>query len=149
MSYLDVPRIHFAGQFFTDPSTVNNDPTHYDPACTKPSPWQEPAGQHRFQLRGCTVKSAMGPNGFVANDPVVGANVVTTDQPDIARLVDLDVYQQGVPTIHGLQLQIALSGGQSITGNMDPATLNGLWFNAVLPPAAGMKIMAGAVTAAI
>ena len=133
MSYLDVPRIHFAGQFFTDPSTVNNDPQHYEPACTTPSPWQDPNGQHRFQLRNCTINSVVGPNGFVDDDTLVGGIVSTTDKPDIARIVDLDVYQQGVPTLFGIQLRLTSNDGQSITGNADPAVVNGLWFQSVLP----------------
>jgi hypothetical protein len=133
MSYLDIPRIHLAGRFFTDPSTVNNDPTHYNPDCAVPSPWQEPDGQHRFQLRDCTIRSAVDTNGFVNNDAVIGASFESTDIPDPARIVDLDVYQQGVPTIIGMQISITLPNGQSILGNMDPAVLNGLWFNSVLP----------------
>ncbi|MBS1609276.1 MAG: hypothetical protein JSS70_11065 [Bacteroidetes bacterium] len=132
MSYLDIPRIHFGGRFFTDPSTVNNDPTHYDPAVTVPSPWQNPKGQHRFQFRDCLIKSAVDANGFISNDPVIGAPIISTDKPDPARIVDLDVYQQGVPTIYGLQLQITV-GSQTITGTLDPAVLNLIWFNSVLP----------------
>ena len=30
MSYLSVPRLVFVGQFQADPSTVNNDPEHFD-----------------------------------------------------------------------------------------------------------------------
>ncbi|MCC6410389.1 MAG: hypothetical protein IT270_01945 [Saprospiraceae bacterium] len=133
MSYLDVPRIHVCGQFFTDPSSVNNDPTHYDPAVTVPSPWQEPDGQHRFQWVGCTVRSAIGPDGDAGSDPIIGCNFISTDVPDPARLVDLDVYQQGVPAIIGMQVKITLPNGQFIVGNMDTAILNGLWWNAVLP----------------
>ncbi|UFH53508.1 hypothetical protein [Spirosoma sp. KNUC1025] len=133
MSYLDVPRIHISGQFFTDPSTVNNDPTHYDPDTTNPSPWQEPNGQHRFQLRNCTVKSILGSSGAITDDTLIGGQVDTNDQPDIARIVDIDVYQQGLSTIYGMQLKITSSDGQSILGTVDPASLNGLWLNSVLP----------------
>ncbi len=133
MSYLDVPRIHFAGRFFTDPSTVNNDPTHYDPNVTNPSPWQEPDGQHRFQFRDCTIRSGVDTNGPVNNDPIIAATVETTDIPDPARIVDLDVYQQIVTAIIGLQIKITLSNGQSILGNADIVTLNGVWTNCVLP----------------
>ena len=31
MSYLNVPRLHFSGSFTAAPSTVNNDPTNYNP----------------------------------------------------------------------------------------------------------------------
>ncbi len=133
MSYLDVPRIHLCGKFFTDPSSVNNDPTHYEDDVVNPSPWQEPEGQHRFQWVGCTVRSAIGPNGDAGNDPIIGCDFTSTDVPDSARLVDLDVYQQGVPAIIGMQVKIALPNGQSVVGNMDMGVLNGLWWNAVLP----------------
>lgn len=139
MSYLDIPRIHFAGRFFTDPSTVNNDPTHYDPDVSTPSPWQNPEGQHRFQLRNCKITSAVDTAGFVDNDPVIGCDFVTTDQPDLspgpsnpAKIVDIDVYQQGVSTIYGMQVKITV-GEQVIIGMVNPATLNLCWFNAVIP----------------
>lgn len=151
MSYLDIPRIHFGGRFFADPSTVNNDPTHYDPAVTTPSPWQNPNGQHRFEFRDCLVTSAMGPNGFVGDDPVVGctiASVISPANPYVkdpanpqpnpapapspARIVDIDVYQQGVSVIYGLQVTITV-GNIPLVGTLDPPSLNQVWFNAVLP----------------
>jgi len=140
MSYLDVPRIHVFGRFFTDPSSINNDPTHYDPDCTRPAPWQEPSGLHRFQLVDCAVTSAMTPSGPPSSDPVIGAAVQSVDavqgfpNQSAAKLVDLDVYQQNVPTIFGLRLQILdAAGAPLLAGIMDPAILNGVWFTAVLP----------------
>lgn len=150
MSYLDIPRIHFSGRFFTDPSTVNNDPQHYEPSVTEPSPWQNPNGQHRFELRNCLVTSAVGPNGFMNGDPVVGgafSSIQSTDHApgtqgttsqgsapagSPARIVDIDVYQQGVTVIYGLRLMITV-GNQTISGKLDPPSLNQVWFNAVLP----------------
>jgi hypothetical protein len=132
MSYLDIPRIHISGQFFTDPSTVNNDPTHYDPAVTRPSPWQEPNGQHRFQLKNCLVMSAVDANGPVATDYIIGAPISSYDQ-NPCRIVDLDVYQQGVSSLIGMQLIIGLDANTTIQGTMDTAVLNDCWFNAVLP----------------
>lgn len=133
MSYLNVPRIHFSGRFFTDPSTVNNDPQHYDPDCTKPSPWQEPMGQHRFQLQKCIVKSVLTSDGYAKSDSLIGSSIISTDKPSAAKIVDLDVYQQGVSTIYGLEIQINLADGSSIKGIMDPTALNDVWFNCVLP----------------
>lgn len=139
MSYLDIPRIHFAGRFFTDPSTVNNDPTHYEPDVTAPSPWQNPDGKHLFQLRNCSITSAVGPSGFVENDSVIGADFETNDQPDLlplgshpARIVDIDVYQQNISTIYGMQVKLTV-GEDFIIGMVDPVSLNLCWFNAVLP----------------
>jgi hypothetical protein len=130
VSYLDVPRIHFIGRFYADPSTVNNDPTHYQPDVTNPAPWQDPAGLHSFRILDCNVTSV---EGGAAADPLVGAAVTTTDLPTPAKIVDLDVYQQAVPTIFGMKLNIALGDGTSITGQVQPVSLNSLWFNAVLP----------------
>lgn len=35
MSYLQFPRLIFSGQFKADPSTVNNDPEHFNPQTFK------------------------------------------------------------------------------------------------------------------
>ena len=37
MSYLDLPRLSFSGQFFADPSTVNNTPNNYNANHTFPT----------------------------------------------------------------------------------------------------------------
>lgn len=58
MSYLSPLRLHFAGTFQASPSTVNNDPTHFNNATFKPEyrlrPAAEPAswrsGSSRPQL---------------------------------------------------------------------------------------------------
>ncbi len=44
MSYLGVPRLHFAGTFLARPSTVNNDITNYDPAQSPLDPGWNPDG---------------------------------------------------------------------------------------------------------
>jgi hypothetical protein len=131
MSYLSYPRINFYGRFFTDPSTVNNDPTHYDVTDSPPSPWQNPDGLHQFKLVDCSVVSTIGPKGEVS-DPLVNLPFVSTDLPSPAKIADLDVYQQGVPTIYGLQVSIPIANGVSLTGLMDPAVLNQMWWMAVL-----------------
>lgn len=160
MSYLDPPRLNFIGKFFTDPSTVNNDPTHYIPSETRPSPWQMPEGNHYFEFRSCSVTSAIMPDGPLSNDPIIGTKVQTvvsevpppvpkpattlaadaSVQPmaglinpnSPAKIVDLDVYQQAVTQIFGLRITLNV-GETYITGFVDPPTLNCVWFNAVLP----------------
>ncbi len=138
MSYLDWPRIHLGGTFFTDPSTINNDPSHYDESVTRPSPWQDPKGLHRFKFVNVKVLAAIDQNGaFVEQDPVIGGTANSTDQPSAAKIVDLDVYQQGVSTIYGFTLQISFTNSLAeqfnIVGAMDPCCCNGLWFQRVLP----------------
>jgi hypothetical protein len=131
MSYFSYPRINFYGRFFTDPSTVNNDPTHYNVSNDPPSPWQNPDGLHQFKLEECTVVSAIGPKGEIS-DPIVNLPFLTTDTPSPAKIVDLDVYQQGVPTIFGMQVSIPITSDVSLKGIVDPAVLNQLWWVSVL-----------------
>ena len=148
MSFLQVPRLHMIGGFWTDPSSVNNDPVHYDPTSGPPSPWQMPAGNHYFKFQNCTICTVLDDQGNpVTNDPVLGAPFVSTDlyvtppmgqatspiPPCPAKIVDIDVYQQGVSTLYGIQIQLTV-GGQTITGNLStPPSLNSTWFGHVLP----------------
>jgi len=139
MSYLDVPRIHFAGRFFTDPSTINNDRTHYDPAITDPSPWWNPNGNHNTEFRHCRVTTAYDLKGNVlqlpSDDPVIGAAISTPFDPTtsaMAKIVDLDVDQQGVSTFYGLNLRLKPADGVEINGSVEPPSLNSLWRN-VMP----------------
>src|SRR5215210_2864247 len=101
MSYLDVPRLHFAGNFIANPSTINNTPANFDP--TVPINFQNeswnPNGNAAWKFLNCTVRSAVNAAGQVyptsGTDPVIGAAVLSTDQPVAAKLVDLDTQQQG------------------------------------------------------
>ncbi|MGC2637326.1 MAG: hypothetical protein WA294_09095 [Acidobacteriaceae bacterium] len=154
MSYLDFPRLIVSGSFYTDPSTMDNDPSHYDPDNTNPAPWQDPGGSHNFSFQDILagqlpnrnftppkVSSAFDPSGNVSlNDPIVNTEVHSTDTPgglsgvtpSPAKMVDLDVYQQAVSTIYGFFLQLGV-GANQLVGPMDAATLNSVRFDRVLP----------------
>lgn len=133
-SYLDVPRIHIGGRFFANPSTINNDPRAYDPKITEPAPWQDPMGLHYFRLRDCTVRSVIDASGVSQpNDLLVGQPAIGTDNPGIAKMVDLDVYQQGVSTIFGFELQVTIPDAPPFVARMDPPSLNSINFARVLP----------------
>ncbi len=129
MSYLDVPRLHFAGGFRADPSTVNNEPDNYDPDATLQLMWN-PAGKHDFSLRECTVRSAVDASGVVrrtvAEDALVSGPVVAS-RP--AKLVDLDPSFQTGSQIWGLELRVsAAPGGGRMGGRMATATMRDVWF---------------------
>ncbi len=146
MSYLDVPRLYLGGSFYTDPSTVNNDPNHYNPKNGPPSPWQSPQGQHHFKLVGCNVVGGVNEAGEAPDsDPAIGVAFASTDVytalpavepgPTVspAKIVDLDVYQQAVSTIYGLQVTMTV-GDATLTGDVyPPPVLNSTWFGRVLP----------------
>jgi len=108
MSYLNPLRLHFAGRFQANVSTVNNDPAHFDnaafepgyqtpqgPGMHPPNGWFNPQGDAAWRLLGCTVNAAWSPSGAViAPDPVLGCIVADSDRRAAAKLVDLDSEQQ-------------------------------------------------------
>src|ERR1044071_8818894 len=141
MSYLDTPRLHFAGIFTADPSTINNDINNYNPANWNDldSSWN-PYGSHAWSIE-CTIKGFVDQNGKFqgsrSKDPHIGASVksIPGSSGASAKLVDLDVDQQGRTRLYGFNLQIATTGDNSsplIKGYfLDTATLINLWFGRV------------------
>jgi len=135
MSYLDVPRLHFAGTFIAKPSTVNNTATNFDPAT--PASRQglvlswNPYGNHDWQFLDCNVKTAVTKDGTVWNssnsEPIIGAAVNSTDNPVTAKLVDLDTEQQMVSQIFGLQIKVAISATDYFIGNFRAISFNDIW----------------------
>jgi hypothetical protein len=142
MSYLNTLRLHFAGQFQCNVSTVNNDPDHYDNANFKPSyqtmqgphmkppnGWFNPQGDAAFRLLGCTVTAAWTPTGAVpSSDPVTGYIVADADDRVPAKMVDLDPEQQMVSEIWGLEVRIADQAGNTLmSGQFEPAAFLDIW----------------------
>ncbi len=131
-SYMKVPRIHFSGDFSCDVSTVNNNPLNYQPEVTDPEPWWNPDGTHVIEFLDCVVTAVYDDEGAFVHqpgvDPIAGAAVESSR----AVLVDLDTDQQGVSMFFGfsVSLVIPMPGGSTLTvgGPMDPAGLNGLWW---------------------
>jgi hypothetical protein len=141
-SYLLGPRLHFAGRFKADPSTVNNIPTHFDNANFKPSFQQpgndadsglwNPDGSAVWQLLQCTVTGGVFADGTVArtaaDDPVIGFTVGDGESPP-AKLVDLDSEQQMVSQIWGLQVVVSQAGAASaaFSGAFEVAAFTDIW----------------------
>lgn len=139
MSYLDLPRLHFAGLFFTNPDTINNVLRNFNPDTRLEGPngayipavvgWN-PLGVAQLWVEQCAVLAAVGPGGPVTGDPVLGAPVVSpspkTPQKtpdgkglyDFAKLVDLDQQQQARSAVYGLRLGVELPGGGGFAGAM-------------------------------
>ena len=138
MSYLNVPRLHFAGTFRADPSTVNNTPQNFDPATginSQNDGWN-PNGTGQWQILNCQVQTVIYNDGTIgssaAEDPVVGSPVQGTDQPRIAKLVDLDSEQQMVSEIYGFQVELGGSSeSAALVGNFEVAAFSDIWFRAV------------------
>jgi hypothetical protein len=152
MSYLNALRLHFAGQFQADISTVNNDPAHFwnamfqpnyqelqGPSMNPPNGWFSPQGDAAFRLRGCRITSAWMSSGQVtAADPVLGFVVADSDSRAPAKLVDLDSEQQLVSEIWGLQVRIADGQGNTLLrGDFEPAAFIDLWDRALAAGSGG------------
>jgi hypothetical protein len=132
MSYLDVPRLHFAGNFIAQPSTLNNTGSNFDPAVTNPFPSWNPNGNHYWQFLNCTVQTVVNSDGSIYQspnqDPIIGAAFTSTDNPTPAKLVDLDTEQQLVSQIWGLQIKVAISETDYFVGNFRVVPFNDIKF---------------------
>jgi hypothetical protein len=146
MSYLNALRLHFAGQFQANVSTVNNDPAHFDnatfepsyqylqgPSMIPPNGWFSPQGDAAFRLLGCQITSAWMPSGPVtASDPVLQGLVADSDSGVPAKMADLDSEQQLVSEIWGLQVRIADGQGNTLlTGDFEPMAFTDIWDRAL------------------
>lgn len=146
MSYLDPPRMHFAGQFFTNPSTINNATENYNPdevynneppSDVNPnSVWWNKNGQAFFKVPSATVNSAVGSDDqSLSADPIIGAQIVSVitppggPSPQHGRLVDLDPDQQARSMIVGLRLQLTIPSepNVSLTGTIRPMCIVDVW----------------------
>jgi len=158
MSYLHPVRLHFAGRFQANVSTVNNDPGHFDNAAFQASyqqmqskeamnGWFNPEGDGAWRLMGCRVTSAWSAASIdqpLTSDPVLGLLVADADDATSAKLVDLDPEQQMVSTIFGLQIRLADPDGVSVLRSVfEPAPFIDIWDRAVT--SAGGDAVAGAM----
>ena len=138
MSYLDVLRFHFTGRFFTDVSTINNDPAHYSKDFEREVSWEQggdgwwnPMGGNRFRFEDVTVTSAVDSDGkpiAAASDPILRLSVQSIGRPD-GKLVDLDPDQQMVSMIFGLKLGLIDddTGALFFEGEVIPVAFSDIW----------------------
>lgn len=140
MSYLNALRLHFAGKFQANVSTVNNDAGHFDSGRFKPeyqemqsdgrhwNGWFNPKGDAAWRLLGCRVTGISMPDGTSGSDPVLNCLVGDSDSQVCAKMVDLDPMQQLVSQIWGLQVRITDSQGNTLfRGDFDPAAFMDIW----------------------
>jgi hypothetical protein len=153
VSYLDPPRLHFAGTFLTNPSTINNAIENYSPTIvynnnppsdTNPnSVWWNPMGQAFFKIPTATVTGAVGTKPVAPDDPVLNAQIVSVItgamNAQYARLVDLDPDQQAVSLVVGLALQIStVNSSMSLTGVVRAMCIQDIWSRIVGGSAGGI-----------
>jgi hypothetical protein len=131
MSYLNLPRLHFAGKFQASPSTVNNDPLHFNNETFDPRDgWWNPNGDAVWRLIGCNVTAAW--TGYdeeaAPDDPVMNCLIGDSDRSAPAKIVDLDPEQQLVSEIWGLQVRIYLKDGTNLLrARYETAAFTDIW----------------------
>lgn len=143
MSYLNSPRLTFAGQFQADPSTVNNDPTHFDNATFIPgyqvygpgatNGWWNPDGTGSWRFIGCKITSVTYKDGTTTtdpnDDPIIGMSIEDANSRVAGKIVDLDSEQQMVSMLWGLIVRIVADGNDVMKGEYEPAPFINIWFN--------------------
>lgn len=155
MSYLDVPRIHFSGLFYTAPGNLNNQAKNFAPARTADGAidydtglYKYPDGTSQLFLSQCRVTSVVGIDGRLSSDPaadsLVGAGV-TSPGPEtqkregsetgplygFAKMVDLDPDMMYRTEVYGFRIYVDLPGRDrgGFSGELaEPPQLRDLWF---------------------
>ncbi|XP_028403091.1 uncharacterized protein LOC114525845 [Dendronephthya gigantea] len=110
-SYINFPRIHFAGRFQSEPSTPNNYADNFD---TQDFPGKDqgwnPFGGATWRLldtritRVCYANEVCTSGEF--HDPLINKNLEDGNLGASAKLVDLDVEFQSASEIYGWSMQV-------------------------------------------
>lgn len=142
MSYLQYPRLIFSGKFQADPSTVNNDPEHFDSANFQPNydtfgdgatnGWWNPKGTGAWRFKDCAVQQVQYTDGTSCDnsafDPVVGMPINSVVDRVEGKLVDLDPEQQMVSEVWGFQVFLGAKGSSiGFGGDYAVAAFTDIW----------------------
>lgn len=144
MSYLDLPRVTFSGDFQADVSTVNNDVRHFDvgsfdpvfqevqnspPGAPSNNGWFNPTGSGAFRLLNCRVRGAIDEDGQVDDaDPILATTVGGSSDRVSAKIVDLDPQWQLSSELWGLRVELVAGGERLLAGDFEPAGFRDVWF---------------------
>ncbi|WP_296702643.1 hypothetical protein [Algoriphagus sp.] len=141
MSYLNSPRLTFSGQFQADPSTVNNDPTHFNNESFQPNfqkwgagasnGWWNPEGTGSWRFLSCGVKSVTYLDGTSTSnpqeDPIIGMTIMDSNTKVAGKIVDLDSQQQMVSALWGLVVRLVSGEKEVIKSDYEVASFTNIW----------------------
>ena len=138
-TYLDYPRINFAGKFRADVSTINNDRVNYNYTTTDLS--FAPYGSGDFYFLETFVTSVVYKNGTVSEeDAIVDASLLNNLDSTSAKMVDLDVDAQLKSTVYGMNLVIAW---KTSSDDNPVRAVQGDWVRSVLVHDAWKSLICG------
>ena len=126
---MDVPRLHFTGQFRTDPNTGNNQNCNFDlnnKIITEKN-WDF-AGTNDFEFVNTVITAVIDKNGNEHVDSeLVGAEIFSNEDKPPGKIVDLDVDFQ-VTSLFGLRFGLKHNGVVLFVGNWTPCVIvHDLW----------------------
>jgi hypothetical protein len=139
LSYLDLPRLIFDGEFQADVSTVNNIVANYDIETfdpdTSPLSWN-PDGTAAFRLLNCTVRGVADDRRSDHDDPVLTAVIGGSTDRVAGKIVDLDTQWQLCSALWGLRIELRAGDTTIVAGEFEPASFRDIWF----PPPVGDQV---------
>ena len=122
-SYLDVPRIHFAGQFRADVSYFNNCPCNFDVNLPRSMDTLMLAGTNEWELVNTKITSVFDSGGEEVQDgPLIGAEVFSNEGGPRARVVDFDVDLMKT-SFFGLKVGVRVGTETLFIGNWVPSVV--------------------------
>ena len=153
MSYLDGPRVTFAGRFLGDVPTINNSAGSFEPSPQAPNPAWNPGGGGTFDFLNCHVTGGeSGPEEpLAAGDPVLGLAVLGAGDRSSAKLVDLDPQWQFSSQIWGLRLRLVdpATGEELLSGSFRVTAFRDLWTRQAAGAAVNGQPAAGSFTSVL
>ena len=121
---MDVPRLHFAGQFRADTNTRNNKNCNFD-LNNKLSQAKETnyAGSNEFEFINTKITTVVDKYGHEdKSNELIGAEIFSNENKPFAKIIDLDVDFQ-VSSIYGLSLGLRHNGTIIFVGNWEPSVI--------------------------
>lgn len=156
MSYLNLPRLTFAGFFEADVNTVNNDVRNYDsevfearfqtvqkrePGGLEYNGWWNPDGTNAFRLMECAVTGLAGPGGAArAGDPALSLRVEVQQGRTQAKIVDLDPQFQFASGLWGMRFSLMLGDVAVLSATLQPACFRDIYFGRVIVQSTGQPL---------
>ena len=128
-SYLDPPRIHFAGTFRADVNTRNNNPCNFDPdkPLSEYDEWNY-RGTNEWEFVDTVVTAVIGDDGEeIVNSPLIGSEIFSNKNRPFGKIVDIDVDFQ-VSSLYGLDFGLKHDEDILFIGNWSTSVIvQDLW----------------------
>ena len=123
-SYLDAPRIHFAGQFRADVNTRNNNPCNFNPdyPLSDYDEWNY-RGTNEWEFVDTVVTAVINENGEeIPDSSLLGAKIFSNENRPFGKIVDIDVDFQ-VSSLYGLEFGLKYNDEKLFVGKWSTSVI--------------------------